>query len=161
MALNYTSVDRIYDLVPEIGSLHTLSSAQVVSAFATPAEAEIHGYIVRQYTVPVSPAPDLLRSIADDLATYRILSRRVFTTEQLKASDWVERFKEALVLLKKIADGEVLLVDANGTLIAARTDVADATSNTKDYLPTFHEGGQMDQIVDPDKLDDLEDARSL
>ena len=159
---NYTTVARIYDEVPMVGSVDDLTSAQIVSGFISPAEGEINARLSRRYTVPITGSTPILEGIADDLATYRILSRRVFTQDQLKDSVWPLRFKEAQDLLKEIADGTIELVDSGGAVIAQRTDIAQAATNNMNYNPTFHEGGSwLDQIKDPDKVDDLLDERDL
>lgn len=161
MGAQYTSVARVYDLEPMIGSLSDLTSAQILGAFIEPAEGEIHGRIVRRYEVPVSGVVPILQGIADDLTVYRVLSRRVFTADQLKNSVWPDRFKESLDLLKDVADGKVLLVNSAGTIISTRSSVAEAQSNTDGYLPTFHDGGDwLEQVKDGDKAEDEADARS-
>lgn len=162
MALNYTSVARIYDLEPMIGSISDLTSSQIVTAFAEPAEAEINARIAKLYTVPVAGTTPLLQAIADDISVYRILSRRVFTQDQLKDSVWPDRFKESMETLSGVAKGEIILVDSAGAVIGTLSNVAQAKTNVQNYLPTFHEGGTWeDQIKDQDKIDDELDARSL
>ncbi len=159
---SYTNEDRVYDMEPMIGSLSDLTSAQLVSAFIDPAEGEMDSRLSRRYNVPVLGTIPILQGIADDLAIYRVLSRRVFTQDQLKNSVWPDRFKESLDLLIEISKGEVQLVDSDGALVAQKTDVAEAVSSTEGYLPTFHEGGSwLDQVKDPDKVDDLLDERNL
>ena len=162
MALRYTSVARIYDLEPMIGSLTEITSAILVTAFAEPAEAEMNARLAWLYDVPVSSGVPVLEGMADDLAVYRVLSRRIFTQDQLKDSGWVDRFKEARDMLKAISEGDALLTDATGAVIAQRSDIATARSNVDGYSPTFHEAGSWrDQIKDPDKVDDELDERDL
>lgn len=160
MALNYTNVERIYDIEPKLSSISDLTSAQVVT-FATDAEAEVNANLVRNYTVPVAGTVPLLEAIATDIAIYRILSRRVFTQERLQDSGWVDRFKEARDMLSDLLKNKILLVDVNGKLITSRTDVAKVFSNVKSYLPTFHEAGTLDHVQDPNKIDDLIDERDI
>lgn len=158
----YTNETRIYNAVPMIGSVDDLTSAQLVSGFINPTEGEINARLSRRYTVPITGSTPVLEGIADDLTLYRVLSRRIFTQDQLKDSVWPNRFKEALDLLKEIASGQIEIVNSAGAVIAQRTDVAQAATNNIGYLPTFHEGGSwLDQIKDPDKVDDLLDERDL
>ena len=162
MALTYTSVARVYDLEPMVGSLSDLTSASIVAAFATPAEAEMNARLSRRYEVPVTGTVPLLQAIADDLTVYRILSRRVFTQDQLKNSVWPDKFKESMESLNEIAAGKILLVDNTGTLVGTRATVAAAATNVDTYQPTFHDGGDwLDQIKSGDKTTDEEDARSI
>ena len=158
----YSSVDRVYDLEPLVGSLSDLSSAQLLSVFIDAAEAEINARLSRRYTVPVPGTIPILQSIADDLSVYRVLSRRMFTQDQLKDSIWPDRFKESLETLDEIASGKVLMVDSGGAVVSTLGNVATAKTNVQAYLPTFHEGGGwLDQIKDPDKVNDLLDERDL
>ncbi len=161
MALQYTSVNRIYDLEPMIGSVTTLTSSQILTAFAEPAEARMNAVLARNYTVPVDGTVPILQSLADDISVYFILAKRIFPAQRLKDSAWPDRFKEALTVLDDIGSGKTILVNSAGTLIGARTDIADVKSNTSGYQSTFHEGADVDQVQDPDKIDDLLDARDL
>ena len=159
---SYSDVNRVYDLEPMIGSISDLTSAQLVSAFINPAEADMNARLSRRYTVPITGTIPLLQAIADDLSVYRALSRRVFTQDQLKDSSWPDRFKESMDTLMEIANGKVLLVDSAGAAVATKTNVANAQSNNMHNLPTFHEGGGwVDQVKDPDKTDDLLSDRDL
>ena len=161
MGAQYTTVARVYDLEPLCGSLSDLSSSQIVTAFIEPAEGEIHARISRRYEIPVAGTVPVLIGIADDLVVYRILSRRMFTADQLKNSVWPDRFKESSATLDEIAKGTILLVNSAGTLISQRSSVAEAQSNSDGYLPTFHDGGSwLDQVKDGDKATDEADARS-
>lgn len=161
MALKYTTVSRMLSVLPMVGSVSNLSSSDIVNLFAIPAESIIDGYLIRHYTLPIAGTIPILQALADDISLYRILSRRVFTQEKLQDSVWPDRFKEAEEMLQKIADGEILLVDSNGNLISARTDLADVRSNTDSYLPTFHEGSIGEHIQDPNKMTDIHDDRDF
>ena len=159
---DYTSVTRIYSLEPIVGSASDLTSAQLADSFIAAAEAEINAQLARRYTVPVAGTIPLLQTIADDIAVYRVLSRRLFSQDQLKDSTWPAAFKESMDTLEKIASGEVLLVDSSGTVISQRGAIATAATNHDDYLPTFHDGGSwLDQVKDSDKRDDENDDRGL
>ena len=160
MALSYTSVERVFDIVPMLGELSSLTSAQVV-IFGEHAEAEVNVALARNYTVPVSGNPPMLQALATELCIYRILAQRVFTQERLQDSVWPTVFKDARELLAELAKGSGLLVDSAGTVIGARTDIASPKSNTMDYHSTFSDLPPIDWFHDKDKVDDLEDERDL
>ncbi len=160
MGITYTTVDRIYQIVPDLSDITALTSEHVVT-FAEGAEAEINARISQNYTVPITPTPPLLRAVATDWACYRILALRVFTQEQLQNSTWPDAFKEAKETVEDIASGKITLIDPAGTVVSARTDIAKVTSNTKGRTQTFWEGGEYDQVRDKDKIDDGLDARGL
>lgn len=157
---DYTTVERVLDILPAVGSLTSITSGHLAT-FIEDAEADINAMIANQYAVPVSGTPPLLRSIATDLACYRVLSRRVFTQERLKDSVWPDRYKEADERLQKIAEGKIALVNSSGTLIATSAARAEVWSDTMDYHPTFHEGPDTSHIVDEDKLDDIAEERDI
>ena len=161
MGLRYTSVERIYQVMPQIGSLSDLTSAQIVTVFAEPAEALINAKIVKLYALPINDTVPMLSALADDVAVYRIMSRRIMSQEQLKNSTWPDRFKEALTDLDRIASGEIPLINSADNVLTQRNDMAICTSNTIDYLPTFHEGESETWVQDEEKLDDLLDDRGL
>lgn len=161
MALAYATVDKVYDIVPKLRGIPDLSSAQIVT-FGEAAEATMNAALVKMYSLPFSDTIPLLTTIANDLTCYRLLTQRVFTGEQLKDSPWPGRFREAMDLLMKVSNGEWPLVNSAGTMIAARTDVADLKSNTSDYNPKFFDSGSdLDQIPDPDKSDAELEARNI
>lgn len=160
--LQYTSVPRILTEEPKIGSASTITSAQMFQS-AEGAEAIIDASIIRHYALPVSSGVGhipLLTAIATDLSLWRIL-RRVFTADRLKDSEWHGKWKDAISDLNDVAKGKKLLVDSGGNLVAARTDVAELWSNTKDHHPTFSELDPTLEFIDEDKLEELLDARDI
>lgn len=161
MAVTYTTVDRIKQELPMVSSLTTVSSAQI-AAFIENTDAVINGMIALNYTVPAtgSGVPPLLQTICSDGVIYRIL-RRVFTQERLRDSNWPSQYKDSMDLLRQIAQGEIPLVDGSGNVLDASTAQAPITSNTKGYLPTFHEGRWSEQVQDSDKIEDIEFDRDL
>jgi len=163
MALSYASVARVQTQLPAaVGSMSSLTSAAIVT-FLEDAEALVNNRIASRYTVPATgtSVPPLLVSIATNIGIYYLLARRIFTQEKMKESAWPDVFKSAIDDLELIAKGDIKLTEADGTLIGARSDVAKAYSTSMTYLPTFHEGGDLDQVEDQDKIDDLNDERGL
>ena len=145
---------------PMVGSLTTITSAHLAQ-FADDAEALIDGRIVRNYNVNFSSAPIQLVALATDLALYNVLAKRIFTQERLQQSGCVDRFKESMLEVQKVADGSSILTTSSGDIIAARTEVAELDSNTRTYLQTFHEGPIGSEVQDKDKIDDLLSDREL
>lgn len=158
LPVSYTSVGDVYTVLSEVGSASKVTSEQIFN-YCGRAEAQVNGFIVRKYALPLASQSPLITTIATDLACYEILAKRMFTAGQLKDSPWPGRFKEAMETLEKISDGEIPLVDTAGTLIPGRTDVDRVWSNTMGYSPTFNEGPVINQRIDPDKLDDIQDAQ--
>lgn len=164
MAVKYTTVARLYQHDPMIGSMTDLTSLQLADVFITDAEAEIDSWLVRSYTIPISVAGatfPMLTAIATDLALYGVFSQRIFTQEKLKDSTWPDRFKEARTMLEMLASGKMLLLDSSGTILGDRSDVAEVWSNTMGAIPTTSELDPEYSVVDPNKQEELASDRDF
>lgn len=155
---DYTTVERIYNVLPKIEEVTEITSAQLEQQIVD-AESGINARLSKTYAVPVSDAP-LLVQIATDLSIYRVLSQRILTGETLKESPWPDRFKEANDLLDKIVSGDIDLVTSSGTVITPTNDVA-PWSSKEDFIPTFDEDSVFNHETDDDKIDDIEAERGL
>ncbi|HEV8639641.1 MAG TPA: phage protein Gp36 family protein [Methylomirabilota bacterium] len=151
--VSYTSVGLMYISCPDLGSVTTLTSGHLAT-FAGQAEAEINGNIARLYALPMAGDVPLLTTLATDIAIYKVLTRRLFTSERLAASPWPDRYRESVAMLLKIADGSLPLVTASGAVLAGRSDISEVFSTTKNYVPTIWEGAWPNQDVDPNKIED-------
>lgn len=163
MATKYTSIEEVYSFEPRIGSASNITSAHVLQHIEM-TEAMIDSHIVKMYDLDALTAANsvpALAAVSVNMSTYSILAKRVFTQQRLKDSSWPDRFKESEKFLEKIAEGELTLVAADGSIIAARTDIAEMWSNTMDYVPTMSELPPELNRLDPDKRDDLEDDRDV
>lgn len=151
--VSYTSVDRMLLTLPEIGSMYTVSSAQLL-LHAADAEALINAALAKRYSLPISGDVPLLTAIATDLAIYRALTGRI----TIKAEHpWFVRYKAALDMLEKIVSGDVPLVTTSGTLVGVSQMVPWSTTMT--YNPTHWEGGWTMHAIDSDKLEAEADKR--
>lgn len=74
----------------------------VVAAKLADADAEIDGYLVGRYTLPLVPVPGSLPRIACDIARYHLYDDRA--TEQVTA-----RYKDVIRFLELLAKGTVSL----------------------------------------------------
>ena len=157
-ALSYTSVEKMLETLPSVGSVTSITSSTLYS-FAWDAETIVNAKLSKLYVVPVVGAPPVLAPISTDIALYRLLTRRIFTQEQLNKSDWPDRYKESMDLLDKIASGEVSLVSSGGAVISGGVITGEPWSNTLNYSPTFQEDSFESSVVDPDKLDSIVNGR--
>ncbi|RJP20721.1 MAG: DUF1320 domain-containing protein [Deltaproteobacteria bacterium] len=76
--------------------------AAVVSRAIADAEAEINGYLASRYTLPLGSVPELLTRLACDIARYLLYDD--VAPDQIR-----DRYKDAVTLLKGIAEGKVSL----------------------------------------------------
>lgn len=62
--------------------------------------------------------------------------------------------------LKLLAEFELDLCDTAGSVILDMSDTSSRVlCNTRDYTPTFDEGDELGWVADPDKLEDIADAK--
>lgn len=149
---NYTNVLELLRTLPMVGSVTTIMSSDMCG-FIGDAETFVDAKISTGYTVPVAGSPPILRLLSTDIALYRLLTRRVFTQEQINKSDWPDRYKEALETLDQIAEGEIPLLTSSGAQIdGVTTGSGVPTSNTMNLIPTMNERPVESQQVDPEKL---------
>jgi len=148
---DYTSVAAVLALVPMVGSVTSVMSADIVT-FINAAESIVNAKVSKAYTVPVTPAPPLLETLTVDLTVYRLLSLRFFTQEQMNRSVWPDRFKESLAILNDIGAGKVPLLTGSGTVIESDKGAAAMSSSTLNYQQTFTEDDPERSFVDTDKI---------
>ena len=73
------------------------------------ADAEIDGYLMKRYPVPMSPAPAVISKYSRDIAIYNLVSRAGID-EGERESNYLTRYKAAISFLTKVAKGEVDIV---------------------------------------------------
>ncbi len=140
-------------------NLRGLVSADIPTLAYTLANNLINGKLSRVYTVPFTTTPPLINSLAIILTSYYAM-RMLFTESQQNDSKWVKSmYDQAMETLNELAEGKQQLIDSAGTEIARQVS-NDVYSNTMDFTPTFGEDETEDQVIDPDKLDELADDRS-
>lgn len=153
---DYTTYALVAETLPKaVQSMTSVNTATIVH-FIKQAESIMNGKLAKLYSVPISESA-MLETIATDLACYRLL-RRLFTQEKKNTSSWVDQFEGADDDLDAIMKGEISLVNSTGGVIAK--SVAQVWSNNEDYNPTFDEASMENSFVDPDKLEDISDAKN-
>jgi phage gp36-like protein len=66
----------------------------------------IDGYLRGRYTLPLSPVPGLINTLAADVAVYRLYARRIKLTPPEGVT---ERYKNALKILEQVQAGKITL----------------------------------------------------
>lgn len=157
----YATPANITDAVPAIGSLTNVTSA-IITGFIGQAEAIMNSRLASQYPMPLPSSSGItypmLTVLSIDMTVYRLLSRRVFTSEKINKSAWMDKFSEANSLLFELATGRMPLLDSNGNQVA-KSAAFSVWSNTSNYQPTFDVGDPLNQNVDPNHIDDLADLK--
>lgn len=136
-----------------------LLNASIDSALRK-AHTQIDGYLSKVYTLPFSATPPLVRTLATDLALYRIASRQVPRDDKGRIPGWVAELKDdALGILTQIQSGTMDLVTDSGTAWG-RTGLGASGGfwmSGSGHAMTFTELDPVDQRVDPDREDDIKD----
>lgn len=86
----------------EVAQRESMLPAGAVDRALADADALIDGYLAGRYTVPLSPVPQNLLSIASAIARYHLLGEAA--TERAR-----DDFKDAIAWLKDVQSGRVLL----------------------------------------------------
>jgi len=106
-----------------IGKIDTAVLDRAIAA----ADAEINARVKKQYTVPLSPVPEIINLKACDITRYFLHDGRA--TEQVE-----KRYRDAIAFLKDVRDGKEELGDVNvpSEAPAGRMTVS-ATSSSIDW----------------------------
>ncbi|GAB6173283.1 MAG: DUF1320 domain-containing protein [Desulfitobacteriaceae bacterium] len=78
------------------------------------ASSEIDGYASTRYTVPFVNIPPVIKKLAVDIAVYNLFSRKWTSDEE---DNIVRRYKNAIRLLERIAEGKVVLGAGESTIL--------------------------------------------
>jgi len=76
--------------------------SNVLARAIADADAEINGYLIGQYALPLASTPDILITYACDIVRYRLYDDRA--TEQV-----TKRYDAALKFLRMVAEGKIAL----------------------------------------------------
>jgi len=114
----YCSLNDIQAIVPEDDLVEltddatppTFINEDVIDRAITDAGELIDGYLRGRYTLPLSPVPGLINTLAADITIYRLYARRIRLTPPEIVT---ERYKEAQKILGKIQSGNVSLGSEN------------------------------------------------
>jgi|TARA_R100000479_G_C6315938_1_gene175827 phage gp36-like protein len=152
----YSTVPKVLDLYPRVGSLSTVTSANI-AFYIDQAENEINGHLVNGYTLPFSSTPPIIESLATEYGLVKIL-QRFFTQEVGSDNAYVtQRLESVMDYLTKINSGDVGLFTSSLELIPYNTGDT-IFSNTMNFNPTFTMLNPIFQQIDADRLDDELDA---
>ncbi len=103
MAARYPNRDLV-QLTNEDPTQVIVNTAPIEQALAD-ASAEIDGYLESRFTLPLTDPPAVLNRLACDIAMYRLQSLRPLHD----MGDARKRYEDAVVLLVRVARGEVTL----------------------------------------------------
>ena len=111
-----------------VTELNTINPSVITRAIAD-ADAEINGYCASRYDVPFSTVSDMIRKISVDIAIYNLFCRRRGPSEDRR-----NRYKDAIALLKGIAQGIVSLVGASAVVSEDDDAGPESSADTDDRI---------------------------
>lgn len=131
---NAESYTSIYKIRSEAGFTgNDFISSEDIGRYRDEAQFEVDGALALRYSVPFSSVPKLVTHITTLLAAGLLLSKEYGVEADVEISKTGERkIQRAEALLKKIVDGDILLVTSSGTTIDSKTTVRVSGSNTYD-----------------------------
>lgn len=101
--------------------------AAVVAEAIAKADGEINGFMGRRYQTPLSPVPDLVRSLSVDMAIYHLHSRRSLAPEVRR-----QKYEDAVKFLKAVSLGQAVVDGAAGVEApAVQQEVTEINSQTR------------------------------
>ena len=77
-------------------------------------DAEVDGYLMKRYPVPMVPVPAVVTKYSKDIALYNLVSRSGLDTGD-RESNYLTRYKNAIAFLTKVAKGDVDIVTETQT----------------------------------------------
>jgi phage gp36-like protein len=98
----------------------------VVARALADAEAEVNGYIASRYTLPLEIVPEILKRMTCDVARYLLYDD--VAPDQIR-----DRYKDAVSLLKGIADGKVSLGLVTAPAVQGETNTLAARTKDKTF----------------------------
>ncbi len=91
------------------------------------ADGEIDSYLSAQYSVPVEPVPRVVNKLSVDIAVYNLYGRRVEKIPEVRET----RYRNAVRLLEKIAEGKVNIGEAAEPEETANADRAQVSGGKR------------------------------
>lgn len=168
--MSYSTNTTIVLLLPGMpqtsSSKNYSATVAVIDQHIARADNIVNGKIVARYDISsfdtAGSVPPILRTLSEDI-TSAYSYRSFYSADNQNNSDYLDKFNEAMETLNEIRDGDLFLFDTSGSLIEERVSTTDdgalVTSNTEDYTSTFDEGPVLGWLVDPDKIDAIEDEK--
>lgn len=158
----YATTTSISELIPNFLSGNTTTSdpagSSMFSRHIDRAESVVNSYLTSLYSLPISPVPPILRTIAEDIACYFAV-RSAYTQDGQNVNQYYPEYKKAMETLELLKDGEIKLSYTDGSTVAV-SSTNRFLSSSENYTPIFNVDDPENWKVDPDQTDDIANARS-
>lgn len=132
----YCTITDLEKIMPEQDLIELtdddIPAAEIITANVDKAIADagelIDGYLRARYSLPLTPVPGLINTLACDIAVYRLYARRVKLTPPEGVT---ERYKNALKLLDQIQKGSIALGTEAGVTAETSGDSISVTAGDR------------------------------
>ena len=155
----YATAPDVFNRFPAIRTMvgtgqSDVHTHDVSTVYCADAESIVDAYLASRYVVPLATSP-LITKITCDIAIYDLGVDRM-----PRIPEWMQkRYDNAILLLEKLRDGDMLLNPASYTTVT--TGDNEAWSSTGSYHPVFSPVlKDVEQSEDRDYVDYERDARS-
>lgn len=146
-----------------VGTTFDSATTALASTCIYDAENEIKKHLCKRYDFSAAPfltttsIPPMVTTLAERLAVGYMYENMARGSKDgyVRADRYIDSVMDNI---QALLDGEAQLTDSNGDLIE-EIDGDWAIYATTSYSPTFNEDDPKSWVVDPDKLDDIEDER--
>lgn len=116
----YASTTAMSLLLPGWFTGNTSSSdaegLKIIEHHINRAESHVHSALGNRYSLPFSPVPPAIRTMVEDISVYYAL--RAGGSRQGQLNEYVEEYKRAFENLNKIAEGDMVLVNTDGSIVS-------------------------------------------
>lgn len=157
----YATTTSISLILPGFLKSNTTSAdtegTAIFSAHIDRAEAKINAAVSSRYSLPFSPIPPLLRSLAEDVASFYAI-RGSLTQDGKQKNQYMQDFKDANEALKQILEGALKLTYTDGSLVPPLS-TARFLSSHENYTPVFGLDDADQWKRDDDEVDAQDSAR--
>lgn len=156
----YATTTSISELLPNYLKSNTTTSdtygTAVFSRHIDRAEGVVNSFLAARYALPFTTVPPIVRTLSEDLASW-FAARGAYAQDSQLRQEYLDRFDDAVDMLREIRDGKLKVALTNGSLVSPQSTSRFLTST--DYSHVFNLDEPESWGVDADQIDDMENAR--
>ena len=155
----YATIDDIFSRYAPIHTMvgtgtSDVTSVEVSSIFISDAESFMNTFLAKRYVTPVTTEP-VITMIASDLAISNMMFEKLG-----ELPNFIQpRYERAMMMLQKLADGDLVLTSGSTSLVTTGDNFA--WSTTQNYHSIFSPVlDELDQAADVDAINADINARA-
>lgn len=148
------------------GLTSTSIATGTIQSLETRAEDLVHGYLAKQYSIPLTATIGTIKTIIEDLVTYDLYmllwpgEGQRYSVRDTSGQQIEIRYKQAMARITDISTGKADLFDSAGNRVAKSNLLDKIYFNNRNYSPTFNVDDPLNWGVSGNRLDDISSSRS-